>query len=61
MDTTECKRTITVYRKILVPLNPEWPKHQMVCGELLRIRSPLEPPERLENGEWREINFADEA
>jgi len=61
MDTTECKRTITVYRPIIVALNPEWPKYQMVCGELFRIRSPLEAPERLENGKWQTLTYAAEA
>jgi len=61
MDTTECKRTITVTRPIIVKLNPVWPKYRMVCGELFRIRSPLEEPERLGNSGWQTINFADEA
>ena len=38
MDRTECK-TITVYRQITVTLNPAWPKYQMVCGQLLRLKS----------------------
>ena len=60
MDRTECK-TMTIYRPIIVKRNPAWPKYQMFCGQIIRIRSPLEPPECLENGEWREINFEDAA
>lgn len=38
MDKIECK-TFTVNRQIIVKLNPAWPKYQMVCGQLLRLRS----------------------
>jgi hypothetical protein len=33
----------------------------MVCGELFRIRSPLEQPERLTESGWQTINFEDAA
>jgi len=52
---------MTVDHPITVKCNPAWPKHRMFCGQLIRIRSPLEPPECLENGKWREINFEDVA
>jgi hypothetical protein len=60
MDRAQCK-TITVYRPIIVKLNPAWPKYQMVCGEIFRIRSPLEQPERLTETGWQTLNFADAA
>jgi hypothetical protein len=52
---------MTVTRTILVKPNPAWPKYQLFCGQLVRIRSPLETPECLENGKWRQINFEDVA
>lgn len=51
---------MTICRPIIVKLDPAWPKYQMICGEVLRIRSPLEPPERLGDNGWQTINFADE-
>ena len=52
MDKTEPCREFIVYRPITVKLNPAWPKYQMVCGELIRIRSPLEVPECLIEKKW---------
>jgi hypothetical protein len=57
MDKVKCK-TITVYRPITVKLNPAWPKYQMVCGEIFRIRSPLEVPECLIEKKWCPLEIA---
>ena len=51
---------MTVTRKIEVKCDPAWPKYRLFCGMLVRIRSPLEAAECLENGEWREVNYAAE-
>ena len=58
MDRTECKH-IVVTRQILVPVQ-EWPKVAMFCGDIIVLRSPSEPPERLRLGEtqWEKIDFA---
>lgn len=32
--------------------NPVWPKYWMVCGEIIRILSEREPPERLNGSTW---------
>jgi len=50
---------MTVTRTIQVKQNPAWPKYRMFCGQLVRIRSPLEPPERLEDKGWQPINLED--
>ena len=42
--------TITSVRAIR--LNPVWPKYRMVCGEIIRILSEQEPPERLIGSQW---------
>lgn len=57
MDKTECKM-MTVTREITVKCDPAWPKYRLFCGLLVRIRSPLEEPECLENGKWRTVNYA---
>lgn len=61
MDRIKPCREFVVYRPVPVKLNPAWPRHQMVCGELFRIRSPLEQPERLTESGWQTINFEDAA
>lgn len=30
----------------------DWPKYQMVCGELIRILTEQEAPERLIGSQW---------
>jgi hypothetical protein len=49
--TEECY--MTVYRPIIVKRNPPWPKYRLVCGEITRILSAQEPPERLVDGQWK--------
>ena len=49
---------MTVTREITVKCDPAWPKYRLFCGLLVRIRSPLEEPECLENGKWRTVNYA---
>lgn len=56
MDRVESCSEFVVYRPITVKLNPAWPKHQMICGVVIRIRSPLEQPERLTDFEWQTIS-----
>ena len=52
MDRIESCREFVVYRPITVKLNPAWPKYQMVCGEITRIRSSSETPECLIGKKW---------
>jgi len=42
--------TITTSRS--VKLNPVWPKYWMICGEVRRILTERDAPERLIGSHW---------
>lgn len=43
---------MTIESRVTVKLNPVWPKYRLVCGEITRILSEQEPPERLIGSQW---------
>lgn len=43
---------MTIDRPIIVRLNAVWPKHQMICGVVYRLRSASETPECLMEKKW---------
>lgn len=52
MDKDE-KRTMTIHRPITVKRNMPWPKYRLMCGEITRILSAQDTPERLADGQWK--------
>lgn len=51
MDKDEKQKLMTVFRPMQVPYKT-WPKYRMVCGEITRLLSHEDAPERLVNNQW---------
>jgi hypothetical protein len=43
---------MTIVTARTIKLNPVWPKYWMVCGDVIRILTDQEAPERLIGSQW---------